>query len=230
MLGMELCGTSAHQTIGDQASRAFFRQPRRTPDDTLETRWNGPKITPATTATELDDYLANLTRIKGVGPARKALRYLMDGSASPGESILAIMTTLPCHLGGYGFKDVRLNPAIPVDGARRRLTRADAYHPDCYLKQLDIDLEYESNLHHSKPSDIAHDKARRNDIQALGIEVWDVTWDMLSHIDSLDLLFDQILERERARGFDKRGSHARRVHHPDNRAVRAVRLQQLLPS
>ena len=76
---------------------------------------------------------------------------------------------------------------------------------------------------------MARDKARRNDIQALGIEVKDVTWEMLSHVGSLDLLFEQLLEKEYAKGFDLQRRHRRKVRNPDNKAKRIVRLGELLP-
>ena len=52
---------------------------------------------------------------------------------------------------------------------------------------------------------------------------------MLSHLESLDLLFEQMLDKERRMGLDKRRQHLKKVHHPDNQALRAIRLQELLP-
>ena len=139
------------------------------------------------------------------------------------------MTSLPCEKGGYGFSDLVLNPRIEVKSAERHLTRTDSYHPDGYLRRLNTDLEYESDEFHVGSAAVARDKARRNDIQALGIEVKDVTWEMLSHIESLDLLFEQLLDKEFKLGFDKGRRHLRKVHHPDNQSLRKTRLQELLP-
>ena len=229
MLGMELCGSYSHLIVGDRSTNAYYRRPSRGADDELVVKWNSPKIAPVLTGDALSQYLDQAGGLKGVNRATEALRYLLDGSASPGESALALMATLPCRLGGYGFSGMKLNPTIKVEKERRHLTRFDTYRPDGYLEALETDLEYESDENHSGPKAVARDKARRNDIQALGIEVKDVTWEMLSHIDSLDLLFRQLLEKERTLGFDKRGRHRRQVAHPDSRAKRITRLHELLP-
>lgn len=229
LLGMELCGTYTHLIIGDQSTSTFFRQPSRQKDGSLSVRYDSPRISAATTQQQLSSFLRKTQRLRGVRPALEALKYLFDGSSSPGESILALMTSLPCKMGGYGFTGLELNPRVEVMANQRHLTRADSYHPDGYLRLLKTDLEYESNEHHTGAAAIARDKARRNDIQALGIEVKDVTWEMLSHLESLDLLFEQMLDKERRMGLDKRRQHLKKVHHPDNQALRAIRLQELLP-
>lgn len=229
MLGMELCGSYGHTVVGDRASGAFFHKPRRYADGKLTTKWNYPKIEPATTVAELQKYLQQQRGVKGLCRAKEAARYVLDGSASPAESALALMATLPCKLGGYGFAAMELNPQITVPAEKRHLTRADSYHPDGYLCQLNTDLEYESDENHCSPQAIRRDKARRNDIQALGIEVKDVTWEMLSHLDSLDLLFEQLLQKEFELGFDARRKHRCAVRSADNRTARAARLKELLP-
>lgn len=229
LLGMELCGTYSHLVIGNQMTAAFFRMPNRQEDGSLVTRYDSPRIEAATNCHELKAFLLQAHRVRGVRPALEALSYVLDGSSSPGESILALMTSLPCAKGGYGFKALELNPKIEVGAEQRHLTRTDSYRPDGYLRYLETDLEYESNEFHASPAAVARDKARRNDIQALGIEVKDVTWEMLSHIESLDLLFEQLLDKEYRKGYDKRRRHLKSVHHPDNRALRKTRLQELMP-
>ena len=229
MLGMELCGQYSHTILGDRATGAFFHKPRRDADGKLTTKWNYPKIEPATTVAELQKYLQQQRGVKGLCRAREATRYLLDGSASPCESALALMATLPCKLGGYGFAGMELNPKIKVTAEKRHLTRSDTYHPDGYLRQLETDLEYESDENHSGPHAVRHDKARRNDIQALGIEVKDVTWEMLSHLDSLDLLFEQLLQKEFELGFDAQRRHRRSVRNADNKTARLARLHELMP-
>jgi len=229
MLGMELCGSYGHTVVGDRASGAFYHKPWRDADGKLTTKWNYSKIEPATTVAELQKYLQQQRGVKGLCRAREATRYLLDGSASPCESALALMATLPCKLGGYGFAGMELNPTVKVRAEKRHLTRSDTYHPDGYLCQLETDLEYESDENHSGPQAVRHDKARRNDIQALGIEVKDVTWEMLSHLDSLDLLFEQLLQKEFELGFDAQRRHRRSVRNADNKTARAARLHELLP-
>lgn len=206
LLGMELCGTYTHLVIGDQSTSTFFRQPSRQKDGSLLVRYDSPRIFAATSRQELTSFLGKTQRFRGARPASEALKYVLDGSSSPGESILALMASLPCKQGGYGFTDLELNPRVEVKSDQQHLTRTDSYHPDGYLRLLKTDLEYESSDHHTGANAVARDKARRNDIQALGIEVKDVTWEMLSHLESLDLLFEQLLDKERRMGLDKKAS------------------------
>ena len=56
-----------------------------------------------------------------------------------------------------------------------------------------------------------------------------MTWEMLSHLDSLDLLFEQLLQKEFELGFDARRKHRCAVRSADNRTARAARLKELLP-
>lgn len=228
MVGMELCGSYGHLVIGDRTTDAFYRQPKRDAEGKLVAKWNYPKIKPAINCTALQNYMGQLSSMKGLARANEALRYMLDGSASPTESAFALMATMPCRLGGYGFAGMELNPEIKVPDDKRHLTRFDVYHPDGYLRALETDLEYESDENHSGPRAVSRDKARRNDIQALGIEVKDVTWEMLSHVGSLDLLFEQLLEKEHVMGFDPRRRHRQAVRDPYNRAKRIVRLDELL--
>lgn len=229
MLGMELCGQYSHTVTGDRATGAFFHKPRRNAEGKLFSQWNYPKIEPAITTSELREYLQQQRGTRGLNRAKEASRYLLDGSASPCESAFALMATLPCKLGGYGFAGLELNPKVKVPTEKRHLTRSETYHPDGYLRKLKTDLEYESDENHSGPQAIRRDKARRNDIQALEIEVKDVTWEMLSHLDLLDLLFEQLLQKEFELGFDAQRRHRRSVRNADNKTARLARLHELLP-
>lgn len=228
MLGMELCGTYTHMIPGNERTATYYQQPSIEAEGKLVARWNDPKVKSAVTVEELRSWLSAARGVRGACYAAEAARYLKDGSASPLETNFAIMATLPCKLGGYGFVDAVLNPEIKVTANKRHLTSADAYHPDCFLEAMDTDLEVESRERHSGPKEVERDKARRNDIQALGIEVKDVTWDIFSHFDRLELLFRQLLEKEREKGLDKRGNHARMVCRPENVARRRALLQEVL--
>lgn len=228
-IGMELCGTYTHLHVADEATTTYYRRPSMVEGNKLVCRWDDPKIDQATTLQKLNTYVESAAGVRGVSRARKTLSFLKDNSASPLESIFAIMASLPCRLGGYGFTTARLNPKMEVSANKRHLTRFDAFHPDCYLQAMDLDLEVESRERHSSAQAIEHDKARRNDIQALGIEVKDVTWEMVSHFDDLELLFDQVLHKEKELGLDKRGCHVRLVKRPEYVARRRALLQELLP-
>ena len=149
MLGMELCGTYTHASPGNERTATYYRQASVTKDGKLVARWNDPPVQLATTAERLGAWLQLARGAWGARYAIEAARYLKDGSASPFETIFAIVATLPCRLGGYGFAAAKLNPKITVTPEKRHLTQTDAYHPDCYLEEMEIDLEVESRERHS---------------------------------------------------------------------------------
>ena len=226
-LGMELCGRYAHLVAGDETTTTFYREANKTGD--LVSQYQNPHIEQATTVGEIGMFCSLAKHIAGLRPAHEAATFLIDGSASPNESVLSLMMSLPCRKGGYGFGDVSLNPKVSVKPELRHLVNADTYHPDCYLEAIDTDLEFQSFENHLGRESLVRDASRRNDIQALGIEVKDVTWETVSHLDRLDLLAMQLIHKEQLLGIRGAAAHRRAVTHPDNVAARRARLTELLP-
>lgn len=226
-LGMELCGSFTHLLPGNESTPIFTRVANtRGP---LVSSWNNECVAPAMTKSQLITFLNAARRVKGARLARAAGRLMLDGSASPCETILGLMASLPCRLGGYGFRDVELNPSREVPRRLRHLTHFDTFHPDCYLVDLDTDLEFASAEHHSGRTAMNRDAIRRNDIQAVGTEVKDVTWEVLSHFDSLEILFAQLLKKEAELGVRGCAYHVREVRKHENVERRKRRLAELLP-
>ena len=226
-LGMELCGSYSHLVVGDESTGCFYREVNKTGD--LVSDYRNPRIAPALSVEELISFLSQSRYLRGVSPAREASKLLLNGSASPSETLLALMMSLPCNKGGYGFAHVELNPAVPVPPEMLHLTSTDLYHPDCFLPNIKVDLESQSYENHLGRKALIHDASRRNDIQTLGIEVKDVTWDTTSHLDKLDRLALQLIHKEKELGIKGAAAHERKVKHPDNQAKRKIRLSELLP-
>ncbi len=227
-LGMELCGRYAHLVAGDETTPTFYREANKTGE--LVSQHRNPRIKQATTVKEIASFCSLSKRIAGLRPAQEAAAFLLDGSASPNESVLGLMMNLPCRKGGYGFGSVSLNPDVPVKSELRHLVNVDTYQPDCYLEAIETDLEFQSFENHLGRRALVRDASRRNDIQTLGIEVKDVTWDTVSHLDKLDLLARQLAHKEQLLGAKGEAAHRRAIEHPDNVAARRTRLMELLPA
>ncbi|MBQ9007353.1 MAG: hypothetical protein IJ092_13445 [Atopobiaceae bacterium] len=226
-LGMELCGSYSHLVAGDESTSCFYREANST--GKLVADYRNPRIVPACSVEDLSLFLSQAYYLRGGAPARFAAKLLLDGSASPSETLLALMISLPYKEGGYGFKDVELNPAVPIPPETLHLTSTDLYHPDCYLPAIQVDLESQSYENHLGRKALVRDASRRNDIQTLGIEVKDVTWDTVSHLDKLDRLALQLIHKEKELGVKGAASHEGKVKQPDNKARRKLRLGELLP-
>lgn len=87
--GMELCGRYAVSREGAISSRC-----------------------PLTSASRLRRFVGQAEGMRGVKKARRALRFVMDDSASPMETSLALLLSMPRSLGGYGLPRPVMNLRI----------------------------------------------------------------------------------------------------------------------
>lgn len=150
-LGFELCGG---YSIGDNEYRV-----------------------PVTTTSRLAAFIDGSRGMRGIQEARRALRYIRNGSASHMETKMAMVLGLPCSLGGFGLGMPEMNREVNV-GVRNRTANPlakSSYRCDLYWEKGSVSVEYDSDLWHTGPSRIAADAKRRSDLALLGIRVVTVT-------------------------------------------------------
>ena len=163
-LGFELCGTYAEN--GKPASGARC-------------------MAPLTSSVKLRAFLEGAPEVYGKKKAARALRYVLDGSASPRETVLAILLSLPYRLGGFGLDGLLLN--YRIDTGRRSQSMADRRYCVCdlYWPESKIAVEYDSDQWHTGAARIASDAKRRNTLLAQGIRVVGVTRAQLDDVEEL---------------------------------------------
>ena len=155
VLGYEFCGS--YRLDKERAEGKGFREDQ-----------------PLTSVNRLSSYIERAAGSKGCKNAKRALRYIVDGSASPMETILSVILVLPYKFGGFGFPKPLLNHRIESSDSDRRsngksgkaLYRCDLYWPD-----EKVDVEYDSDAHHTGSDRIAQDAIRRNTLSSMGIIV-----------------------------------------------------------
>ena len=130
---------------------------------------------PLTTIKSLRSFLDKTRGLKGHVNAQKALRFIADGSASPMETVLTMLLTLPYRLGGYGFSMPQLNYRIEVDIKTRRTRGRTRYYGDLYWPLEQIDVEYDSDAFHATSEQIAQDAVRRNALASAGVSMLTVS-------------------------------------------------------
>lgn len=204
-LGCELCGTYRTRT----ASASGFA-----------TRYNVNRLATSSSlarAAILMDSTPNTSR------ATLACRHILDGSASPAETALALLLSIPNSKGGYGLPNPQLNPqqrmALPwndlssgdrADGAWR--PHRD-FRPDLYWPEHNVAVEYDSKEYHTQPEAMAHDAIRYNDLQDSKCTVFIATIGQLRSVQQSDRLAQQIARalgvRKRIRCKDFREKQAR---------------------
>ena len=164
-LGFELCGS---YSVDRSTDRGFSdRQP-------------------LTSAARLAEYARDASGLHGSATAQRAARYVIDGAASPKESQLAMLLTLPTRLGGYGFEKPQLNGAVDVPPSLQREFKAKHLYCDLYWPDHDVAVEYDSDQYHTGPERSTHDSERQTKLKRLGVEPISVTKDQLYDANSFE--------------------------------------------
>jgi len=158
-LGYEFCGSYSMPLADDPSvpERGFYNRP------------------PLTSVAKLEVFLRSMPGTRGHQKAIRALRYLLDGSASPMETKLAMLLTLPKMLGGYGFSLPVLNKRVDLSKAEKAKFGREFYVCDMLWPDKNIAVEYDSDQQHTGSNRIASDSKRRNALASLGIRVVSVT-------------------------------------------------------
>jgi len=160
-LGMELCGTYAIPVTSSSTGS-----------------WSDDNaiygLRPISSIGRLQAYIDQSQRIKGLQNARTALQYIVENSASPMETKLTLLLTLPHQHGGYSLPRPELNVRVDLS-EDKRVDFAKAYVLDLYWDFARVAVEYDSKKHHAIEMRMAYDSIRRNALGLYGIEVVNVT-------------------------------------------------------
>lgn len=130
---MELCGTYSLHPNPDAAEGASYN------------------LDPVTTLWRIGQYGKRVRSRGGTDVLRRALAMAMEGSASPSETKLAIMMSLPREQGGYELGRPVLNGRITVPDEFHDFVDGRVYYPDAFWQEAYVDMEYQSTEFHLDP-------------------------------------------------------------------------------
>lgn len=142
-LGDELCGIYGIETVGIV---------------------DFDRTSPFTTVKRLGRFLLKAECMPGLVKARKAVRHIAPGSASPMETAIVLLLCLPPRLGGYGLPRPVMNGRASLKKQACRKPSDRRYRCDLLWPAADIAVEYDSFLHHGSRAKMADDARRRNDL------------------------------------------------------------------
>lgn len=162
-LGFELCGTYSLPEMGSQGEHSV----------TIKEGKYG--VAPLTSTKKLSTFVTHMAGVRGRNKALRALKYITDGSASPMETKLTMLLTLPYMLGGYGFPMPKLNSRVEPAGSAKRATNKSYYSCDLFWADLNLAVEYDSDTYHTGSERIDSDSRRRNTLLSVGVTVIAVT-------------------------------------------------------
>ena len=141
--------------------------------------------------------LANMANSAGsstaASRARTVAEVAFDGSASPMETALALLLSLPVDFGGFGLPRPRLNASIDVSSCRGHFSDADTVTPDFLWEEQHVALEYDSaEFHSSGLADSGRDAVRANTLTTAGYRVFRATPRVVGSLPGVGLLARQL--------------------------------------
>ena len=161
---------------------------------------------PLTSVSKLEFFLDRVGCVHGSRAMRKAVRFALDRSRSPMETVTVVFLCLPVRMGGYGLPNPVMNAVIPVPAKDRPFVKKSYYECDLYWPEAKFAIEYDSNLHHTGATRIAEDASRRVDLAYLGVEVATLTQQQAYDRREMDriarLLAKRLGKRMRAERID----------------------------
>ncbi len=166
--GCELCGVYSF----DKHSERGMRQ----------------REVPLTTRDKLAAYLERAKGCRGRKKACKALRFVVDGSASPMETYDVMCLCLPYRYGGYGLVYPEVNGEIELDDRAARIAGEDRVRGDLLWRDAHFDLEHQGAYDHSDTERYYRDRARKNGLREMGIEVYELTARQVDDLRSFELV------------------------------------------
>lgn len=145
-------------------------------------------LPPLTTVAKLNSYAQRAAGMDGIVQTRRALRYVLPGSASSMETTLAMLLDLPAMMGGDSLSFPQLNKRIDPAKRTRGLASQSFYKCDLYWEKAKLAVEYESNLYHTGAHRLAKDSKRRDELTAMGVTVITVTASQVYNLREYDKL------------------------------------------
>jgi len=185
-LGLELCGTYS-LPIKDEYSPGV-----EAADNVL---YGQPQLT---NIKALKAFAVRMEGVRGQKKVSRALRYIADGSASPMETKLFLLLTLPYKLGGYGLPAPKLNRRIEIGNPDRRGSGKAYYVCDLFWEKANVAVEYDSEFYHSGADKIVSDSRKRFDLEKRGIYVTTVTGRQIRNVKEFES-FAKLIARKLGR-------------------------------
>jgi len=168
---------------------------------------------PLSSVAKLSAYLEKTAGLRGHKNAAYALKFIVDRSASPMETALCMLLTLPCRLGGYGLPQPQLNYGLGASNKTRKIgpSRGSEFYGDLYWPEQRVDVEYDSDAYHNERKARTKDGARRNALTVAGETVLTVSRDQIMQTAELRTVARELSallgKRLRDSGQDFRARH-----------------------
>lgn len=176
-LGCELCGTYILLPKEVSLPTTFDAYPER--------------VAPLTNIERIEALLDDAGAAHGIRKARRALKYVAEGSRSPMETKAYMQLCLPPMLGGYGIPKAELNYEIKLDEEARRISSNFSSWGDICWPKKQLDLEYNGDVH-AGVSKMRSDAARSLGIEHMGWRVITITGLQVFDIERFEVIAKEV--------------------------------------
>ena len=152
------------------------------------------KTKPIVSRAKLEAYLRQMPASKGIMRARKVADAAFEGLASPMETMLALVLSLPTSMGGFGLSHLQVNYKIKINVEDRSISSQDVMYADLCWPDQRLVVEYYGWDEHfgAGKRKVASDANRSNTLSALGWTVLHVTYEQIRTTEGILLLARQI--------------------------------------
>lgn len=152
---------------------------------------------PIVSASRIERFVDSMHRVYGRNRVEAVLSLAMPHSASPMETALALMLSLPTEYGGFGLPRPKLNRPIPVEHHEFLWTGGATIKPDILWPDARLVIEYDSDEWHGSVGahKLARDATRSNVLSTLGYNVLHVTTRNIQRLTDVELLAHQVAVR-----------------------------------
>lgn len=154
------------------------------------------QLKPLVTLENQHAFLGTHPNLYGASRVREALGLAFDRSASPMESALALMLSLPVEAGGFGLPKPELNKKVPTEQFESMWDGGPVITPDLLWEECKVAVEYESDEFHGRlgagKADV--DAVRANVLTAMGYAVFRATKGTARSISATGCLAQQVAQ------------------------------------
>ncbi|MBQ6369092.1 MAG: hypothetical protein IJJ17_03335 [Parasporobacterium sp.] len=144
---------------------------------------------PATSVRSITRFLDRAGKIYGVAEARHAVKYILDCSNSPMETMLAILETLSFYQGGFSINGQELNKEIFLSERAASVVGRKSVTCDAVWMNERLVLEYDSNETHLTANQHDWDKRKATALAIDGFRVFPVTAGMIRSCSEIEKTF-----------------------------------------
>lgn len=150
---------------------------------------------PLVNSKQIIAYAAAAQRLLGAKTARSAASHVLDRAASPRQTQLALLFSMPLRRGGYGFEPPVLNASIDLGVHSRAVPAQRFFTVDLLWPKARLAINYGSGRLRGGSLRSAASDARRRMLLAAGVETIPLTESQLFDRNFMDRLADHLARR-----------------------------------